>query len=126
MDATEHLDHEDYLLKCRKKNAEKQRRYREAERERLNTCSTDNIIKQRQKDAERKRQYRKSQRKQLMEANRRLQNVIIVEDSMEEPLESVDNTQKTDDDITKQRNKDAERKRKYRKAKREQLLEAKR
>ena len=29
---------------------------------------------------------------------------------MEEPLELVDNNQNTDDDITKQRNKDAERK----------------
>ena len=87
-ESNEHLDHEDYLLKYRKKNAEKQRRFREAERKRLNTSGTDNIIKQRQKNAERKRQYRRVQRKQLMEANRRLQNDIMAEDSMEEPLVS--------------------------------------
>ena len=58
-ESNEHLDHEDYLLKCREKNAEKQRRFREAERKRLNTSGTDNIIKQ-TKECRKKKTIQKS------------------------------------------------------------------
>ena len=45
------------LVKYREENVEKQRRFRDAEGERLKQCSADEAIKHRQKNTERKQQY---------------------------------------------------------------------